>query len=245
MKNLDATEFPEYAANYSKTAVESRSKLSTDLLPILHDIEGELCEDPHRYPERIIPASVDGTSFVYMHPDPAIQITFEINPERKIIYFFHFSAPGFQARSTIFVSYSHADREWLVTIKKFLTVLEQKGLITFWDDTQIEKGEKWKSQIDEKLESSKGAVLLVSQDFLVSDFITKFELPKILADAGAKGKKVFWIHLSASTVFQSHQKIAEFQSLLDDPKTPLEELDEPRRKKALVKISQDLAKAIS
>lgn len=238
-------EFPEYSVKYSRDAIESRKLLPPELLTKLDNIVNGLATDPNKYPERIIPASRDGTSFVYRQPDPDIQVTFELDEEKKIIYFFHFSAPTFAVKKTIFVSYSHEDEEWLKMVKKFLAVLEQEGLIEFWDDSRIDAGDKWKSEIEDALEGAKAAVLLVSQSFLASNFVSTYELPKILANASQGGKKVFWIPLSPSTVFDTHKEITQFQSLMTDPTTSLKELKEVDRQKVLVQMSKKLRDAVS
>ena len=83
-------------------------------------------------------------------------------------------------------------------------------------------------------------MLLVSQDFLASKFITTYELPRLLSDAKREGKKIFWIPLSPSTVFASHREITDFQALTDDPKISLEELPMSQRKRALVQVYEKL-----
>jgi hypothetical protein len=236
-------EFPEYAVKYSKAALESRLKLAVELRPILDKIESELAEDPGRYPERIIPASLDGTSKVYMHPNPVIQITFQVDLDRKVLYFFHFSAPQLSVEKTIFISYSHTDEPWLNKFRNFLTVLEQRGVIRFWDDTKLRPGDRWEDQIREALDSARAGLLLVSQEFLASAFITQTELPKLLEDAEKKGKKIFWLHLSPSTVFETHKEITRYQSLLSNPKTSLQELNDAEQRRALVDASRRLAEA--
>ena len=148
-------------------------------------------------------------------------------------------------RKTIFVSYSRKDEPWLAKLKTFLGVLEQQGVIRFWDDSQLEVGKPWEEQINEALESAYAGVLLVSQDFLASSFITGQELPKLLDGAAQQGKRIFWIHLSPSTVFDTHEEITRFQSLLKDPRQTLEELPEAQQKKVLVHISKELAKAVT
>src|SRR5215470_7590182 len=117
--------FPEYGVKYSKDAIETRKRLPPELRPTVDTIESELAEDPHKYPDRIIPASVDGTTSIYMHPDPIIQITFQIDTEKKVLYFFHYSAPAFTPKQTIFISYSHKDKGWMEKLRSFLSVLEQ------------------------------------------------------------------------------------------------------------------------
>lgn len=236
--------FPEYSVKFSDQATASKQKLPAEVLVTLDKIVNGLSDNPKKYPERVVPASLDGTSLVYMHPDPVIQITYQIDPQAKIIYFLHFSAPRLEVPKSIFISYSHEDEEWLLEMKKYLTVLEQQGVIRFWDDGQIKPGDDWRDEIQDALDSAKAAILLVSQDFLVSDFITRFELPELLAAAEKAGKKIFWVPVSSSTVFDSHPSITKFQSLVKDPQTSLEELEEAQRKKVLVQISAKLKEVI-
>ncbi|MGH7675455.1 MAG: toll/interleukin-1 receptor domain-containing protein [Gemmatimonadales bacterium] len=238
-------EFPEYSLKMSRAAQDQRSKLPAEFLPTLGSIIDGLASDPRRYPDRVTPASRDGRSLVYMHPAPLIQVTFELDPEQKVLYVLSVAALGFKTRKTIFMSYSREDQEWLDLLKKFLTVLEQQGIIEIWDDSKIQAGADWRAAIQEALDSCKAALLLVSQDFLTSKFIKEVELPKLLADAQAKGKKIFWIPVRASTVLDSHKEISRFQSLLRQPETSLQELAKPKREKALVQISKTLATVVS
>ncbi len=85
----------------------------------------------------------------------------------------------------------------------------------------------------------------MSQDFLASKFVTETELPRLLDDAEKQGKKIFWIHLTPSTVFDTHKEITRFQSLLEDPTTSLQELEDAERRKALVQMTKRLAEAIT
>ncbi len=237
-------EFPEYSLKMSRAAQEQRSKLPRELLPKLDDIIYGLATDAKQR-DSATPASKDGNSRVYMHPSPLIQVTFEVNLEEKMLYIVNVAAPAFAMRKAIFISYCHEDDEWLQLLKKFLTVLEQQGIMDFWDDSKIQPGADWRAAIQTALDSSKAALLLISQDFLVSDFIRNAELPQLLKDAQAKGKKIFWIPVRPSTVFESHKEITRFQSLLKDPTKPLQQLAKAQREKALVQISKTLATVVS
>lgn len=103
----------------------------------------------------------------------------------------HLIAPSATIRKTfmdkpkIFVSYSHRDPKALQELERFLKPLGREGLIVNWTDNQIKPGEDWCAKIDEALDTATVAVLLVSQDFLNSDFIFGTELPRILARADA------------------------------------------------------------
>lgn len=238
-------EFTEYAIKYSKEARESRKEIPVEHLPLLDEIENELAEDPDKCKDRLIPVSRDGKCFVYSHPSPAIQVTFEIDRQNKILYFSHFVELSLQVKKTIFISYSHEDVDWLKKLRVFLSVLEQEGLIKFWDDQELKAGDVWEQEIKNVLNSSAAGILLVSQQFLASKFIKETELPRLLDAAREQGKKIFWVPLSPSTVFDSHVEITKYQSLLSDPRTSLEERTEPEQKKAMVQISKALREAVT
>jgi len=237
---MSQASFPEYAIKHEEAARKMRLALPPPLRQAVDEIEGELCANPDRYPDRLSSVSRSGTTWIYRHPAPEIQITFEVDRASKIIYFFHYYAPTLSPQPTVFISYSHQDKEWLDKLRVFLTVLEQQGLIKFWEDGQLIPGEPWEKQIREVLDASKAGLLLVSQHFLISKFVKEVELPKLLEGAAKAGKKIYWLPLSPSTVFSSHKEITAYQSLLEDPKVSLEELDAVKQKKAFVDVTEKL-----
>jgi hypothetical protein len=68
---------------------------------------------------------------------------------------------------------------------------EKKGVIDLWVDTKINVGEKWKEKIQQALDRAAIAILLISADFLASDFIIDNELPPLLKAAEEKGNLFF------------------------------------------------------
>ncbi len=74
-------------------------------------------------------------------------------------------------RTKVFISYSHRDKEWLDRLQVHLKPLERAGIIDRWDDPRIKAGERWKVKIREALATAKVVVVLLSGDFLASDFI--------------------------------------------------------------------------
>jgi hypothetical protein len=121
-------------------------------------------------------------------------------------------------REKVFVSYSHRDKKWLDRLQTHLRPLEREGLIERWDDTRIEAGLEWDKEIRTALASSRVAVLLVSADFLASDFIATKELPTLLMSAEAQGLVILPMIISPSRFDKT--PLARFQAI-NPPSRPL------------------------
>jgi hypothetical protein len=93
-------------------------------------------------------------------------------------------------RTNVFVSYSHADRSWAERVRLHLAVMERRGFVDVWSDRRIRIGSDWKSEIDRALTEAKIAVLVVSPNFLASEFIWEKEMDLIVQHL-ANGMSVF------------------------------------------------------
>ena len=238
---MSLSEFPVYAVKQTRVAVSSRGKLPPEQVKALDDIVWRMADDPQFFE----PLSIRTRTGQWLYKDPtsAVELVYSVDAKKKVVYFYHFSAP-LPPRQTIFISYSREDAHWLELLRKFLGVLEKEGVIKFWDDSSIKAGDPWEESIRKALDNACAAVLLVSQDFLTSRFITTYELPRLLSAAALQGKKIFWIQVSPSTVFESNKEITAFEALADDPAISLEELPEPQRKRLLVRVCGRLREAM-
>lgn len=70
----------------------------------------------------------------------------------------------------IFYSYAHEDEKLRNELEKALSILKRQGVISEWHDRKITPGTEWKSEIDEHLDNAQVILLLVSADFLASDY---------------------------------------------------------------------------
>jgi internalin A len=61
-----------------------------------------------------------------------------------------------------------------------LKLLQRTGLITVWHDRKIGAGDDWREQIDENLERADIVLLLVSPDFIASDYCYDKEMKRAL-----------------------------------------------------------------
>jgi len=80
----------------------------------------------------------------------------------------------------LFYSYSHHDEELRDELDKHLTILRRQGLIRDWHDRKIAAGTEWKGQIDDHLESADLILLLISADFIASDYCYDIELTRAM-----------------------------------------------------------------
>lgn len=128
-------------------------------------------------------------------------------------------------RDTVFISYSHLDKEWLGVLKRHFKPLEDK--IDFWDDSKIKPGQKWKEEIASAMGRAKVALLLLSADFFNSDFITSKELPKLLEAAEKDGATILFLVLKPCFT-DAYPQIMQYQGL-NAPSKPFIRMDEADR----------------
>jgi hypothetical protein len=142
-------------------------------------------------------------------------------------------------RDKIFISYSHKDKKLFDEFKTMLAPAMRKGMVDLWDDTKITPGSKWKDEIKKALDSAKIAVLLVSPDFLASEFIANDEMPPLLRAAEKDGVTIFWIYLRPCLYEQTD--IAKYQAAHDVSKA-LSTLPKSKRQGVFSEICNRLIK---
>jgi hypothetical protein len=98
----------------------------------------------------------------------------------------------------VFFSYAHEDEALRDELAKHLKLLERQGVIKAWSDRNITAGEEWKNVIDERLESANIILLLISADFLASDYCYDIELDRALERHKSKEARVIPIILRSS-----------------------------------------------
>jgi O-acetyl-ADP-ribose deacetylase (regulator of RNase III)/flagellar basal body-associated protein FliL len=86
-----------------------------------------------------------------------------------------------QARPvSVFISYSHADQKLREELEKHLIILRRQGVIETWHDRKITAGTEWRDAIDEHLISARLILLLISPDFMASDYCYETEMQHAL-----------------------------------------------------------------
>ena len=89
--------------------------------------------------------------------------------------------------ASVFFSYSHADEALRDQLETQLAMLKRQGVIETWHDRRIGAGEEWAAAIDQHVETDEIVLLLVSPDFLASDYCYDVEMRRAMErhEAGA------------------------------------------------------------
>ena len=76
----------------------------------------------------------------------------------------------------IFLSYAHADEDLKKELDKHLMPLKRSGKIETWNDRELIAGQEWNDEILEELNKADIILLLISIDFIASQYIWDKEL---------------------------------------------------------------------
>jgi hypothetical protein len=88
---------------------------------------------------------------------------------------------GVRPASMVFVSYSRKDEAEKDALLAHLRVLQSGAeIVEVWSDEEIGGGEAWEAAIDKAISRARVAILLVTANFLSSDFILRKEVPALL-----------------------------------------------------------------
>lgn len=138
-------------------------------------------------------------------------------------------------RYQAFISYSRSDKRALDELHANLDHYAQSRTIEYWDDTKIPPGAKWKEELQKALKSAAIAILLVSPEFLASDFITRNELPPLLKAAEEEGVTILCVILRDCLFQDSNLRV--FQSV-NPPSEPLNGMSQRKRDAVWVKVAR-------
>ncbi len=80
----------------------------------------------------------------------------------------------------VFCSYAHQDEVWLRKLVTHLRLLEREGLVLIWHDRLLTAGTDWAQEIDDRLNRARLILLLISPDFVASDYCYGIEMQQAL-----------------------------------------------------------------
>jgi hypothetical protein len=160
-------------------------------------------------------------------------------PDAKILRGLPLNATASIARESIFISYCHRDRRWLERLLIHLKPYDRRGNLDIWDDSRLTPGTKhWQTRIAEAIEQASVSVVLISADFLASDFVAVFELPRLLQKANERGT-VVPIFVGPCEL-ALYPELSSFQGL-NQPSRPLNSISRPAADRLLAKAGPAIA----
>jgi internalin A len=139
----------------------------------------------------------------------------------------------------LFYSYSHKDETLRNELETHLKILQRLELIESWHDRNIGAGEDWRQKIDENLERANIILLLISADFIASDYCYEKEMKRALEKHEKKEVRV--IPVIIRDVNWTHAPFSKLQAL---PENGLPIVKWPDRDSAWRNVSEQIEKVI-
>ncbi len=214
----------------TSASIEQRLKLAS------YEFQyGEVLRD---LPEKgiLVPRSADpdfSWGFFKQAKGWAFNVMFKAIKERR-------AGQGALARTRIFVSYSHQDASWLrrlqIHMKPLIDLIDFLGRYTHQTRHGVAPGN------DHALTTARVAILLISADFLASDFIQTNELPPLLQKAASDGTQVLSL-IVKPCLFVEHLELSKYQAV-NDPSKPLSGLSEHDTETALLNLARHVVELV-
>ena len=116
----------------------------------------------------------------------------------------------------LFCSYSHKDEPLREELDTHLALLRRRGVLNPWHDRRIEPSDEWKQSIDSHLEAADIVLLLISPDFMASDYCYDIEMTRAIARHQSGAARV--VPVIARSVDLEGAPFATIQALPKDAK---------------------------
>lgn len=137
----------------------------------------------------------------------------------------------------VFYSYSHKDEDFRKDLEKHLIILKRQGIIESWYDREIKAGNDWEDEITKRLNTADIILLLISSDFLASDYCVDAEVERAMERHEANLARVIPVILRAC-----EWTYAPFGKLQALPKNALPVMEWSNRDRAILDIVKEIRK---
>jgi hypothetical protein len=114
-------------------------------------------------------------------------------------------------RAGAVVSYSHKDAKHAERLRIHLSPFVRDKKVDYWIDNMIKPGSTWRDEIKQSFDCAKVAIVLVSANFLASEFIMENELPPLLIKA--EQSKVIILSVLLSPCAFKHSPLFKYQAI--------------------------------
>jgi energy-coupling factor transporter ATP-binding protein EcfA2 len=135
--------------------------------------------------------------------------------------------------------YAHEDKSLLDQLVRQLASLERLGLIAGWSDRDISGGQEWQHEIDQRMNTADIILLLISPDFIASDYCYGVELKRAMERHEAGEARVIPIILRP--VYWQEMRFGQLQAFPTEGKPVT---DWPKRGQAFLNVVKGVRKVI-
>jgi hypothetical protein len=140
----------------------------------------------------------------------------------------------------VFISYARADEDLRGELETHLAVLQRAGVLRTWSEHRIAAGEEWKNAVEAHLSGADVVLLLVSADYLASDYLYEVQMMTALARAHAGDARVIPVLLHACD-----WTIAAFEGLAPLPPNRVPVSSWQNRHEAWAAVARGIREAIT
>jgi hypothetical protein len=140
----------------------------------------------------------------------------------------------------VFYVYSHKDKRLLGKLITHLTMLKRRTVIRDWYDLEMTAGTEWRKQLDHHLNTARVILLLVSADFLASDYCYDIEMKRAVERHDRGETRVIPVLLKPVHGW----KDAPFGKLQATPTNGRPVTDWPNREKAFADVAAHIEEAV-
>lgn len=147
----------------------------------------------------------------------------------------------------VFISYSHQDIAYRKALLPALQAVRSVGPYLWYDEREIDFGNKFHDEIQQALAATKIGVLLLSNHFLTSKYICEHQLPFLLQQAEQKCIRLAILYVTdvadgaleidVEVDGQSRPVNLKAYHSFNTPKSPLEKLPEGEDNSLYVKLA--------
>ena len=104
-------------------------------------------------------------------------------------------------RTKVFIAYCFPEKRWLDRVLAALEPIAGEGRCVIWDERKLRSGVAWKTELPDVLATTKVAMMIVSDLFLESEFLTRAKLPSLIERERADGLEICWV-LASHCLFE-------------------------------------------
>jgi formylglycine-generating enzyme required for sulfatase activity len=138
----------------------------------------------------------------------------------------------------LFISYAHKDEPFRKELEMHLGPLKRQNVVEIWSDRAIEPGQEWEKSISEQLSTADIILLLISPDFLASEYIYDKELTRAMERHETSESRVIPVFLRPCD--WKGEPFGKLQGVPDDAKSVTKWAD---RDEAFTLVAQAVRKA--